>query len=284
MEVLLVGLGVVGVVILIIVTATLIVDTVKSAKRADAQLIQDKEIAEKQQETALKIEALQEATEWAIAKQQQETEQQIAVKQTGVTMDEEHEVILQEYMHSMSDLLANDLFFDASLQGIEVRAGAQAQTIAVLRELDPNRKVILLQFLYDSSLVQVDHPVIDLSTADLSSINLNGADLRGINLAGTNMDKAKMHESCLNRANLSEANLRGAIFSGAYLIEADLHAADLSDADLRGANLIGADLRGADLKDALLAGADLSGASLHGAQVHHEQLRSAHSHKGATLV
>jgi hypothetical protein len=59
--------------------------------------------------------------------------------------------------------------------------------------LDPERKRILLQFLYESNLIKAVKPVIsfeaanligaNLSEADLSWDNLSEADLRGANLS-----------------------------------------------------------------------------------------------------
>jgi hypothetical protein len=85
------------------------------------------------------------------------------------------------------------------------RVVAQAQTLAVLEGLgtEPTRKRILLQFLYESGLINKDKPIISLAKANLSGADLSGADLR-------------------------EADL-----SGAYLIGAELKGTDLMETDFR---------------------------------------------------
>ena len=59
----------------------------------------------------------------------------------------------------------------------------------------PDRKRILLLFLYASGLIDRRKPVIDLRGADLSGTSLSGADLSG----------AKLRETDLREANLTGA-------------------------------------------------------------------------------
>jgi hypothetical protein len=75
----------------------------------------------------------------------------------------------------------------------------------MLEGLDPDRKRILLQFLYESNLIKAGKPVISLVAANLI----------GANLSGTYVSWANLSE-----ANLLEADLRGANLSRAYLIRA----------------------------------------------------------------
>jgi uncharacterized protein YjbI with pentapeptide repeats len=145
-----------------------------------------------------------------------------------------------------------------------VRDIARSSTLAAVRQLDGERKGILLEFLFESNLVissSID-PIILLEDADLRDANLSGADLFGTDLGSAD----------LIGANLSSAKLIGAQVSGAFLISADLSSAILIGAQVSGANLSNADLSGADLRDsdlivAVLSGADLSGAKLIGAQL-----------------
>jgi Pentapeptide repeats (8 copies) len=52
--------------------------------------------------------------------------------------------------------------------------------LAVLEGLDPDRKRILLEFLYESNLIWADKPVISVLNANLHHADLRGADLRGV--------------------------------------------------------------------------------------------------------
>ena len=77
----------------------------------------------------------------AANKQQHETELQIAT-------DNQRENALQAYIDKMSDLLLKKKLRDpAEGESDEVRKIARVRTLTVLRGLDPNRKVSLLQFL-----------------------------------------------------------------------------------------------------------------------------------------
>ncbi len=66
---------------------------------------------------------------------------------------------------------------------------ARAQTLAVLEGLDPDRKRILLQFLYESNLIKVDKPVISLAGANLEEAKLEGASLNSAHLEGADLQR-----------------------------------------------------------------------------------------------
>ena len=181
----------------------------------------------------------------------------------------------------------------------ETRAYVQAQTIDVLKKLDPTLKSTLLQDLSKSNLLtgntrivlsngdfsHVDLCLGSLPEADLREINLEEARLEGAMLAKVNLSKAKLKRSNLSRARLQEANLQQADLTEAVLSEAKLRGANLSrailknanlsHANLHGANLQGANLREANLEGAVLTETDLRGADLTGAIVAAEHLQQA---------
>jgi uncharacterized protein YjbI with pentapeptide repeats len=213
-----------------------------------------------------------------------------------------HEAALQKYFEQVGKMLADpERPLRRSTLGDNLSTVARAQTLAVLEGLDPDRKRILLQFLYESNLIQVDDPIISLRGA-----NLSGADLSGANLSRANLSRANLTGADLSRADLSRANLTGtdltaaslreallnrAILMAAILREADLmetilveailsgailREANLSGAILRRAILVGAGLSGADLEEAKLMGASLSGAILREAKsLTYEQINQA---------
>jgi uncharacterized protein YjbI with pentapeptide repeats len=141
-------------------------------------------------------------------------------------------------------------------QGDEAKI-ARTKTLSALRELDPDRKGLLLKFLYEDGLVSSfpEKTIIFLADADLSSAILRG--------------------SHLSRANLSRANLSKADLKEAYLAKAYLVGANLAEADLRSAILGEADIRGADLTRADLTQADLTQADLRNAKLTAKQVKSA---------
>jgi uncharacterized protein YjbI with pentapeptide repeats len=154
----------------------------------------------------------------------------------------------------------------------------------------PDRKRILLLFLYESGLIDRRKPVVDLRGADLGGAFLSRTRLRlaflsGADLREADLSRADLGGADLSRANLIEAVLSGAELSGANLLEANMSRANMSGAFLIEAFLSGADLSGADLRLADLNRANLSGAFLRGAKgITNEKLeRQAASLKGATM-
>jgi uncharacterized protein YjbI with pentapeptide repeats len=253
------------------------------------------------------------------AAQQEARQQQIEAKraQSEQQIEEQRaqDAALQAYLDQMSQLMLEGNLRDS--EGGSERTLARARTRTVLGRLNSRRKGSVVQFLYEASLIDKEHPVVSLSDVRLRGADLSGATLIGASLfnadlidadlgGGANLSDADLRETDLNEADLSNAilsgaNLSGADLSSADLIGADLIGADLIGADLSGANLsggailIGADLSGgailggANLSDADLSGADLSDVYLSGADlsgvkgVGEKQLEEAKSLEGATM-
>ena len=105
----------------------------------------------------------------------------------------------------------------------------RAQTLTLLEALEPGHKRILLQFLYESSLLGPEKPGFGLQGANLAEANLERvllqrakleeAHLVGANLAGANLHEVNLERANLGWANLLEANLKEANLSGAFLQE-----------------------------------------------------------------
>lgn len=176
---------------------------------------------------------------------------------------------LQAYLDQMSRLLLDkDRPLRHSEEGDDVRILARARTLTALTRLS-ERKRSVLQFLYESQLIDKDCSLADirganLSRGNLSEIYLTNADLRDTDLRNTELVGAELSGAELSRANLSEADLQGASLRRAIVSYADLQGANLSGvlfgaADLRGSNLQGADCRKADFWMTDFQGADLSG-------------------------
>jgi uncharacterized protein YjbI with pentapeptide repeats len=176
-----------------------------------------------------------------------------------------NETALQNYFEQVGTLLIEQRLRRAS-PGDNLSTLVRAQTLTVLEGLDPDRKRILLQFLYESALIYKDKPVVSLVLADLSRVALSGAYLARVDLSAAALRKAILSKAVLNKAILREA----------FLNEADLSEADLSEADLGWANLIGANLEEADLRRAKLDAAYLSGANLRGAKLDAAYLKGSH--------
>jgi uncharacterized protein YjbI with pentapeptide repeats len=201
---------------------------------------------------------------------------------------------LQAYLDQMAQLLIEHPLRRAS-PGDNLSTVARARTLTVLTRLDRNRKGSVLQFLYESDLIERQHNIVSLQQADLFSADLIRANLREANLSGADLHNAYLREADLEGADLRGANLSGANLHGAHLEDAQLSKASLNGANLHGAHLaraslIGATLRKAnlrnanlsetflvqaDLREAVLTSAFLSGASLGGANLSRASLTAA---------
>jgi uncharacterized protein YjbI with pentapeptide repeats len=201
---------------------------------------------------------------WMMDKREEKREEQRAREQEKIELDRSRETAFQTYLDRMTELLKDGL--GASSEGEPCRSVARARTLAVLRQLDGERKGLLLCFLYDANLVgEIEKAeIIDLSDADLREVkvlqgNLSGiclgqADLRGAVLRYSNLRGADLDGTWLKGADLSFTNLRGVKLppdgmAGADLGAADLEGADLTDSDLREANLDLAYLKGCTIND-----------------------------------
>jgi uncharacterized protein YjbI with pentapeptide repeats len=231
---------------------------------------------------------------WFSAQQdvhQQQIEKKRAMSDLQIEERRAQDAALQAYLDQMSQLMLERKLLGSD-EGDEVRTLAQARTRTILTRLDGRRKGSVVQFLYEASLINKNHPVVSLSSGFLPpelesesvNVGLRGADLRGADLREADLSYADLSEAKLSGANLSDANLSeaqliNANLSWAPLSGADLSGTNLSEANLRFADLIDANLNGANLSDANLSEADLPGAKLRGAYLFNADLNDA---KGVT--
>ncbi len=152
-------------------------------------------------------------------------------KAREAALDRYREESFTNYLSYMSGLIL-DKNLTESTTGTPISLLAKARTLTTLRGLDPDRKGLLIRFLFQSQLIgrRGQPVVVDLAEADLSIANLGNAKLGGAHLYRADLSGADLSGAYLGMADLSKANL-----SGALLGEADLSDADLSKADLRGA-------------------------------------------------
>jgi uncharacterized protein YjbI with pentapeptide repeats len=225
-----------------------------------------------------------------------------ARSQQQIETDRAQQTILQSYIQDMTELLLDKELAKSQLDN-PVRDIARSSTLAAVRQLDGERKGILLQFLSESNLITSGHevrshidPIISLSGADLSGAFLIDADLSGAflidaDLSGADLSGADLIGADLSGADLINANLIGASLYGAFLIDADLSGANLGSvslgggvfrsganlghADLTGAHMRNTNLSGADLAVAILSGANLGSANLSGANLRYASLNAA---------
>ncbi len=199
---------------------------------------------------------------------EQRTTQQQAELERELTRDNQAETLLQAYIDKISELLLEKQLRESQPEN-EVRKLARVRTLTVLHSLDAKRQASVLKFLYESSLIDKDKFIIDLSGVNLSGADLEGAELIGVRLvdamfAGNSMPFVDLHDADLTGANIWGANLNNANLSGANLSGANLPGVNLIAANLSGANLSGATIWGSNLVEADLKGANLTAANLKG--------------------
>jgi uncharacterized protein YjbI with pentapeptide repeats len=186
---------------------------------------------------------------------------QLAQKQhdgdQAIALDQQRQAIFQAYEDDIKDLLLTK-GLQTSKPGDGVRTVARAETLSALRQLDGERKGLLIQFLSEGGL-------ISQNTDGYAIIPLTEADLREANLSLVDLSRVDLTFAQLNGTNLRGAVLREAFLAGADLEDADLRGANLTYVQLSGANLRRADLRGSHLQGADLEDADLQGANFQGA-------------------
>ena len=149
--------------------------------------------------------------------------------------NDQQETELKAYFDDIQTLLLQ-YNLSTSLRSDPVRYIARAKTLVVLHNLNEQRKLLLIHFLYDAGLLNVpsqskpNNPIITLYDADFTNVQFGYIYLKGTDLAGIRFDGADLHGAhldgsnllfaSLNRANLEDANLTGATVTKAQLNEA----------------------------------------------------------------
>ena len=198
---------------------------------------------------------------------------------------------LQNYLKDVGELLIEKSLHQA-VSGDSLSTVVRAQTMAVLEGLDPDRKRILLRFLFESKLIgrgEVQPPVVSLASANLTyanlrEVHLSGAYLVGCRLSGANLSGAGLNSCRLAGVRLIGADLTSADLSMTNLDLSDLREANLFRAGLQRAEVLRADLGGADLTRADLSEADLSGTYLFGAKLSGANLSGANLQEAKELT
>lgn len=104
--------------------------------------------------------------------------------------------------------------------------------LSAVRQLDGKRKGLVLQFLYETSLIlkrAEEDPIVDLNGADLSNAVLAGGNLAECDLRGVNFENANFTNS-----NLLNADIRGSKFTNSDMTGVNLTGAQTHQCDFNG--------------------------------------------------
>src|SRR5215203_3931137 len=108
-----------------------------------------------------------------LAEAQENIQQQAEESRAQDAQDE----ALQAYLEGMGNLLLDEGLI-TSQEDEEVRTLARARTLTILGRVDGARKRSVVQFLYESQLIEKDQPIVSLSDAFLGGADLS--DIRGV--------------------------------------------------------------------------------------------------------
>lgn len=161
--------------------------------------------------------------------------------------DRTQETLLEAYLDRMSELMLEKGLMK-SKESSEIRYIARIRTLIVLRRLndllrlDRKRKAIVINFLYESHLIDNPISIIDMTEANLDNIDLRYGYFPDIKLSGASLIDARLEQislqnSDLRGVNLSSADLSEGDLDSALLENAFLDEAIFSDASLVSANL-----------------------------------------------
>ena len=176
-------------------------------------------------------------------------------QQQEVAEQKQKDELLKTYINDMKGFLLdkekplkepekNEKLLKEPEKNDEVRGIARTITLTTLTQLNSEkdeqrrqkgmynkRKGLIMQFLFESRLIQVDpqvdpqvdlqvDPIISLSTADFTFANLENANLENAELIDANLENANLENANLGGANLKRANLNDAELNDAELIDA----------------------------------------------------------------
>ena|SRR5215203_3859512 len=103
---------------------------------------------------------------WRNLRQSQQTTETTIENTRLIEEERAQNDALQKYLEQMGQLLTKENL-RKSAKDADVRILARSQTLTVLQGLSPDRKRILLRFLYESHLIKGDDTIVSLAGADL---------------------------------------------------------------------------------------------------------------------
>jgi len=193
--------------------------------------------------------------------------------------DQQKQIILNTYEHDLCDLIfkysaVNSYYNNTSSDGEDdddnddderVSLVIRTKTLHALRQLDPTRKILLIQLLIDSGVQNR----INLSHVDLSSL---------IFPPGSFYNQLRFVNVLARKISLKHVSLYQSNFSSSILDESSFHDSNCSYADFSYASLQRTDWKNTDVTQAVFNYSNLLGAN-----ITPQQLAKAQSLRGAIL-
>lgn len=183
------------------------------------------------------------------------------------------ETTLQTYLDRMNVLMTEKGLVTSGKED-PLRTVARTQTRTTIYRLSGGRKGLVIRFLKEGRLIEVEDTIIKMAGLDLRGIQLNRANLNNSNFSHANLMDASLERVQLQNtqcfktnfsgANLAHADFRNAALSRAMFIKINGSGVNFSAANLIKAEFVKANLRQAIFLNAKLNGADFRNADLRG--------------------
>lgn len=178
--------------------------------------------------------------------------------------------LLESFFKTITELLLkDDLKGDLNKKRISI---ARSRIIMIFGQLDGQRKGQVLQFLYESDLIDKE-PMFHLRGANISDAVLDRIVLKNAEIKSANFENTTIQNSNLNEIDLTGCNFKNANLSNSLVDNANFSYTDLSESVLQ--NL---DLSTVDFEGAILTNANLTEST-----IKQSQLDSIHEKKGINL-
>ncbi|SHH92678.1 Pentapeptide repeat-containing protein [Flavobacterium sp. CF108] len=154
---------------------------------------------------------------------------------------------LDSYFRVISDLIIKSNLLDIHLNK-ESKIIARTRTIVAIENLNDERKGQVLQFLYESKLIDKD--IIELIGANFRTSEVSGIVLKDTIIKGVYFCNSKFIRSYLDRSVFTACDFTNTDFTDSSMQNTDLSYTKLIRCKLVNIDLTTVDFEGADLTDA----------------------------------
>ncbi|CAF3750655.1 unnamed protein product [Rotaria sp. Silwood1] len=175
-----------------------------------------------------------------------------------------NETIVSNYIKNMGDIILYSLVkFDGQQYTV-----TRALTSTILRQLDLNRKRLVIQFLYDATILRRYTSIFDTHTTNENEKNLEDVILDQVNFSGgLNLSTIVLRSVSLVNATFSNSNLDASDFSNSILTGVNFSNTKLSRVKFNNVELQNVDFTGASVENMQLIRANLSQSTITNEQI-----------------
>lgn len=173
-----------------------------------------------------------------------------------------------KFVDGITELIKNH-GLTSNLPSASTRAIAFKKLCLTLEEVDESVKGQIIQFLYQSNLIDSAPKFVlvgaEFGKTKLDNIILVDSEIKSAYFQNSSIKNAKLNNACFDSCNFENS---------------DFTESHVNNTDLSYTNLKGSKLREMDLTTVIFEGADLTNADLSGSTIRREQLESIHNKNG----